>query len=162
MLSFTLTDRNNFTSHLLLQDTFDHFQLIEGEIVTFGTFHVDGLIQKEYFDSDAPLPLYSPWKNMRPLCLSLVKGSRAPLRFRFIFTLPSRSIEAVIRKNELAVDPAAVQGLYLNIRYDGARLSCVTGTSFKTFTPDKSLERLWDEMVKNFLLQKDIAFEPDL
>ena len=48
-----------------------------------------------------------------------------------------------------------VQGLYLNIRYDGKHLSCITGTSFKTFTLDKSLEHAWDEMVQKFLKQID-------
>ena len=36
---------------------------------------------------------------------------------------------------------------------------CVTGTSFKTFTLDKTLEHLWDEMITNFLHQKGIPFE---
>jgi hypothetical protein len=47
----------------------------------------------------------------------------------------------------------------LNIRYDGTHLTCVTGTSFKSFMMDKTLEREWDEMVKKFFLKKEIAFE---
>ena len=49
--------------------------------------------------------------------------------------------------------------VYLNIHFDGTRLSCITGTSFKTFTMDKTLEHAWDEMVEKFMRQKHIEFE---
>jgi predicted fused transcriptional regulator/phosphomethylpyrimidine kinase len=52
-----------------------------------------------------------------------------------------------------------VQGLYLNIRYNGETLTCITGTSFKTFTMDKTLEHAWDEMTENFFKKKGIDFE---
>ena len=65
----------------------------------------------------------------------------------------------LIEQKELGLNPADVQGLYLNIRYDGTHLTCVTGTSFKSFMMDKTLEREWDEMVKKFFLKKEIEFE---
>ena len=51
------------------------------------------------------------------------------------------------------------KGLCERIGIDGSRIICVTGTSFKTFTLDKTLEHLWDEMITNFLHQKGIPFE---
>ena len=39
-------------SHLLLMETFDPFLLIEGEITTFNTFKIDGLIQKHFYTSE--------------------------------------------------------------------------------------------------------------
>ena len=42
MIAFSLTNTKEFMSHLLLADTFDHFSFIEGEIVTFNTFRIDG------------------------------------------------------------------------------------------------------------------------
>lgn len=159
MIAFALTNTKDFMSHLLLSDTFDHFAFIEGEIVTFNTFRIDGFIQKEFFDSDAELPEYSPWKNVRDYCLSLIKGKRTPLSFRFIFSLSGKNIERLIVQNSLPADPQSVQGLYLNIHYDGTNLSCVTGTSFKTFSMDKTLEHAWDEMVEKFFVQKKIEAE---
>lgn len=159
MIAFSLTNTKDFMSHLLLSDTFDHFAFIEGEIVTFNTFRIDGFIQKEFFDSDAELPEYSPWKNVRDYCLSLIKGKRTPLSFRFIFSLSGKNIERLIVQNSLPADPQSVQGLYLNIHYDGTNLSCVTGTSFKTFSMDKTLEHAWDEMVEKFFVQKKIEAE---
>ena len=114
-------------SHLLLKETFDNFSFIEGEIITFNTFRIDGYMQKDFF--------------------------------HFIFSLNSKNISRLIEQKELGLNPADVQGLYLNIRYDGTHLTCVTGTSFKSFMMDKTLEREWDEMVKKFFLKKEIAFE---
>mgnify|MGYP005803493919 CR=1 FL=1 len=42
MIAFSLTNIKEFMSHLLLSDTFDYFSFIEGEIVTFNTFKIDG------------------------------------------------------------------------------------------------------------------------
>ena len=54
------------------------------------------------------------------------------------------------------MSPEDVQGLYLNLKFDGMHLTCITGTSFRTFTMDKSLEHAWDEMVKKFFLKKKL------
>ena len=159
MIALTLTDLKSSTSHLFLKDTFDSFCFIEGEIVTFNTFRIDGFLQKEFFDAEEPLPEYSLWKNVRDYCFSLIRGKRTPLSFRFVFSLSRKNIEKLTAQNVPSLDPDAVQGLYLNIHYDGARLTCVTGTSFKTFTMDKSLERTWDEMAEKFFRQKGVEFE---
>lgn len=159
MTALSLLNIKDFMAHLLLRDTFDHFSFIEGEIVTFNTFTIDGFIRKEFFDTGTELPEYSPWKNIRDYCFSLIKGKRTPLSFRFIFSLSRRNIRQMVSQNVPSLDPDTVQGLYLNIHYDGAQLSCVTGTSFRSFVMDKTLEHAWDETVERFLAQKGILFE---
>ena len=47
MIALKLTNVKACMSHLLLMDTFDSFLLIEGEIMTFNTFKIDGFIQKK-------------------------------------------------------------------------------------------------------------------
>ena len=42
MIALKLTNVKACMSHLLLMDTFDSFLLIEGEIMTFNTFKIDG------------------------------------------------------------------------------------------------------------------------
>ena len=56
MISLSLTDIKGFMSQLLLSETFDNFSFIEGEIVTFNTFKIDGFIQKDFFDTDETPP----------------------------------------------------------------------------------------------------------
>ena len=92
MIAFSLTNIKDFMSHLLLNETFDHFSFIEGEITTFNTFHIDGFIKKEFFDSNSVLPEYSYWKNVRNFCFSLIKGKRTPLAFQFVFSLAPKNI----------------------------------------------------------------------
>lgn len=147
-------------SKLLLSDTFDSFLFIEGEIVTFNTFSINGYLQKDFFDKDMiPERNYSLWKELREYCFSLIRGKRTPLRFKFVFGLSEPNIEKLLRQQGLSFTPQDVQGLYLNISYDGHSLRCVTGTSMNLFTLDKSLEEAWDKMVQKFFVQKEISFE---
>lgn len=151
-------------THLLLSETFDNFLFIEGEIVTFNTFTIDGYLQKDFYGAspeDDPKHEYSSWKQLRELCFSIIKGKRTPLSFRFVFSLSPENIAKLISQKALDFQVSDVQGLYLNIRFDGTVLQCVTGTSLKTFSMDKSLEREWDAMVPRFLDQKGFAFEPE-
>ena len=159
MIAFSLTNIKDFMSHLLLNETFDHFSFIEGEITTFNTFHIDGFIKKEFFDSNSVLPEYSYWKNVRNFCFSLIKGKRTPLSFRLILSLSPDNIVRLMEQTVPEMSPEDVQGLYLNLKFDGMHLTCITGTSFRTFTMDKSLEHAWDEMVKKYFLKKEIEFE---
>lgn len=166
MISLTLNDSRNFMSHLLLSDTFDHFLLVEGELVTCFTLRVEGFAQKAFFQKDDPeleqLEDYIPWQKVRELFFSQIKGKRTPLNFRFVFRLSRENTERLIRLNQLDFQPSNVQGLYLNLRFDGSHLQCITGTSLSLFTPDKSLEHAWDLSVQKFLANKDISFESDL
>ena len=160
MILLSISEVKEFMSKLLLSDTFDSFLFIEGEIVTFTTFSINGYLQKDFFDKDMiPERNYSLWKELREYCFSLIRGKRTPLRFKFVFGLSEPNIEKLLRQQGLSFTPQDVQGLYLNISYDGHSLRCVTGTSMNLFTLDKSLEEAWDKMVQKFFVQKEISFE---
>ena len=160
MILLSISEVKEFMSKLLLSDNFDSFLFIEGEIVTFNTFSINGYLQKDFFDKDMiPERNYSLWKELREYCFSLIRGKRTPLRFKFVFGLSEPNIEKLLRQQGLSFTPQDVQGLYLNISYDGHSLRCVTGTSMNLFTLDKSLEEAWDKMVQKFFVQKEISFE---
>lgn len=158
MISLKLTNRKMFMKHLLLTETFDHFLFIEGEITTFNTFTIDGYLHKDFFEEEPTLS-FSFWKQIREFCFSIIKGKRTPLQFKFVFSLSPENIAKLISQNELDFQPQDVQGLYLNLRFNGTDLQCITGTSLKTFTLDKSLEQAWDKMVQKFFSQKGIEYE---
>lgn len=159
MIALHLTSVKDFMAHLLLSETFDNFLFIEGEIVTFNTFTMDGFMQKSFFSEEENIPEYSSWKNLKNFCFSLIKGKKTPLSFKFIFSLSPKNIARLIEQNHLDFRADQVQGLYLNIRYDGSSLQCITGTSLKTFSMDKSLEQTWDAFVQKFFAQKSIPWE---
>ena len=160
MILLSIPEVKEFMSKLLLSETFDTFLFVEGEIVTFNTFTMNGRLQKDFFDKDmVPERTYSLWKDLREYCFSLIRGKRTPLRFKFVFGLSEPNIEKLLKQQDLSFTPQDVQGLYLNISYDGTSLKCVTGTSMNLFTVDKSLEEAWDKMVQKFFTQKEIGFE---
>lgn len=167
MIALALADTKNITAHLFLKDTFDRFCLIEGEIITFNTFRIDGRIHKDFYDTGEHIreneptgpEEYSFWGMLRNHCFNLIRGKRTPLGFRFVFSLSPENIARVTHQTVPGIRAEDVQGLYLNFHFDGTLLTCVTGTSFKTFTLDRSLEHVWDEMVRKFFRQHQIPFE---
>ncbi|MDD3362446.1 MAG: DUF5721 family protein [Hespellia sp.] len=151
MIAINLPNIKTCMAHLLLKETFDDFLFIEGEIVTANTFTIDGFIQKKFFEKDTGLiPEYTSWSALRDYCFSIIKGKRTPLSFKFIYSMSPDAIQKLITSASLDVDPHEIQGLYLNIKYDGEHLICITGTSFKSFSLDKTLEKAWDGYVQKF------------
>ena len=145
--------------HLLLKTTFDSFSLIEGEITTYNTFHIDGYLHKKFFE-DAPQKEYSSWGDLREFCFQIIRGKRTPLNFRFILSLPREDFEDFLNQQEIfAFRSSDLQGLYLNFKYDGTSLKCVTGISLSLFTMDKTLEKVWDNYAKEFFLKQEIDFD---
>ena len=160
MIALALTDVKECMSKLLLSETFDPFYFIEGEIVTYNTFSIDGFLRKEFFDTeDAPQREYARWKDVREFCFSIIKGKHTPLSFKVILGLSNSNIEKLLLQQELDFKPQDVRGLYINLKFDGQNLQCITGTAMNLFTMDKSLEQAWDKMVQKFFTQKEIKYE---
>lgn len=160
MVALSLTEVKECMSKLLLSETFDSFLFIEGEIMTFSTFTMDGYLKKDFFEEGtAPDREYALWKEMREYCFSLIKGKRTPLGFKIVLGLSASNIQKLIQQQGLDFELEDVRGLYINLKYDGKNLHCVTGTAMNLFTMDRSLEQAWDMMVQKFFTQKEIAFE---
>ena len=160
MIALSLTEVKECMSKLLLSEVFDPFMFVEGEIVTYAKFTIDGYLKKDFFnENEAPEREYALWKDVREYCLSIVKGKRTPLSFKFILGLSTSNIEKLIQQQQLDFEIEDVRGLYINLKFDGQKLQCITGTAMNIFTMDKSLEQAWDIMVQKFFVQKEIAFE---
>lgn len=160
MIALALPQVKECMAKLLLSETFDPFYFIEGEIVTFNTFTLDGYLKKDFFEQEeSPEREYALWKDVREFCFSLIKGKRTPLSFKFVLGLSDSNIEKLLLQQGLDFKPQDVQGLYINLKYDGQKLQCITGTAMNLFTMDKSLEQAWDMMVQKFFAQKEIKYE---
>lgn len=147
----------NCMSHLLLKDTFDHFSFIEGEITTFNTFTIDGFLKKDFFD-EAPEDVHSHWKDVREFCFQIIRGKRTPISFKIILSLAPENFADFLLKYEVSgFRPEDIQGMYLNLNYDGTRLTCTTGISLKLFTMDKTLEKAWDDAAQKKLLELELV-----
>ena len=165
MIALQIQDIKNFMSKLLLSQTFDNFLLIEGSIITYNTFHIDGRVHKEFYSEEERKTQallnrdFSLWKEAKPICLELIKGKKTPLGFKFTFQLSKENTTKLLTNSGItSLQPENISGLLLNIRFDGNSLTCITATNLNLFTLDKSLEHAWDDMVKRFLKQQEISF----
>ena len=140
MRSFDINDMKSFTTKLFLRDTFDDFEICEADFVTFGSFHIDGRLQKDYFDTAEQETMgnseFILWKDMRAFCLSLIRGKRLPLQFRIVLRLPL--LHPLCRENAALYKEAETQNLYLNILYKNKRLTCTTGSASGTVIPGQT------------------------
>lgn len=165
MIALHITNIKQFMNRLFLCEDFDAFRLSEATFVTFGTFHIDGLFQKEYYSNEELEEMqfiddpHLSWRQARPFALTIIKGKHTPLEFKIVFRLSCANVQRLLQQSGLAFTPGDVSGLFLNLHFQAGCLTCTTGTALRTFTLDKSLDRIWDEMITRFFLQKNISFE---
>lgn len=164
MTALQIISMKNFMSRLLASDTFDCFLLEEALISTANTFHIDGHINQDFFqsdetDSEAPVYEFRPWAEIKGLCFDLIKGRRTPLFFRFVLHLMPEKTAALLQKENCDVDPSQVKALVLTIRYDGSKAVLTTGTSFHSFVLSKEPDAIWDRALTKYLTGKGIDFE---
>ncbi len=163
MRSYQIQDIKDFMKKLLIGETFDTFLLSEASITTYASFHIDGAFHPEYLSSaeaellTAEQAGYTLWRRVRPFFFDLTKGKNTPLGFRIVFRLAPHNVEQLISQSGVSTRAEDVDGLFLNIHFDGTALSCVSGTSLRVFSLDKSLEHAWDEMLERFFHREGIA-----
>ena len=146
---------------LLGSDQFDAFLVSEASLTTFTTFQIDGTFHRDYFGTDdtgEETPQVLTWKQLRPHMFELVKGRYTPLNLKVVFRLADYNVEKLLAQSGVSLHVRDVAGLFLNIRYASGKISCVTGSSLRTFTLDKSLDQAWDDMVRRYLRQCRIPY----
>lgn len=163
MIALNIADIKSFMHKLLLTETFDRFLLLEASVTTFNTFQIEGTLQKSYYTQEEQELLgertLSFWGEVRPFCLSLIKGKKTPLSFRFTFQLSASNTQKLLTQTGVGLTSDQVRGLLINLRYDGHLLTCTTGTSLSIFTTDKKLDHAWDDMVQKYFRQQEIPCE---
>ena len=153
MQIFEIQDIKFFTAELFVRDLFDGFELCEADFITFASFHIDGKMQPDYYDTAEREPLNGRerafWKEMKPFCLTLIRGKRLPLYFKIVLRLPAG--HPLCAENRILGHEASSQNLYLNIRYSDKKLTCTTGASSPLFEPGFKPGAEWDQQAKAFL-----------
>ncbi len=153
MRAFQIENTKTFMNALLASEQFDSFLTQEAAVTTFNTFHIDGRIVRDFFDSGEETSSdFSLWKDIRPICFQLIKGKKPPVSFRAVLQAPRGLIDEIAADDECETAANLISSLVLNIRYDHGKLICVTGCSFTTFIMDKSAERVWDDYIGKFLM----------
>ena len=157
MLAVRIADTRDFMKKLLTQDLFDTFLFSEGSVTTFTTFTIDGTWHPDYFEDQKVDAL--TWGLMRPVFFGLIKGKHIPVSFRIVLRLSDSNTESLLASSGLSMDASQIAGLFLNLNYQNNTVTCTTGTSLKIFTLDKTLDRVWDDMVMKFFSSRKIQAE---
>lgn len=162
MIALTIPNLRLFTSHLFLKETFDQFLLVEADIITYNSFHIDGTINKSFYTEEEREQLnsedFSRWGTIRPICFSLIRGNKLPLSFKIIFRLSKSGTQKLLAQESL-FEKYDIEALYFNVLYKNNSLTCTTGVSTKQFQMDKTVEHIWDEKIRQFFKKWNIDFD---
>ncbi len=158
MIALKISDTKGFMKKFLAGDTFDTFLFSEGSITTFTTFSIDGTWHPEYFQEEEHT---MTWKLIRPIIFDMIKGHHTPIHMRIVLRLADYNVESLLKGADAAVVKEQVDGLFLNITYSKDEVTVTTGTSLKIFTLDKTLDRVWDDMVRKFFSSRQIPIQKD-
>ena len=157
MKAFQIVDIKDFMKDLLVGDAFDSFRVSEFSVTTNVSYSIDGEIHPEFNSPSegASIPkngeTYISWSDIKPFCFSIIKGKRTPLNFKIVFGLSKDDIARLLIDNKISLNTDDIFGLYLNCQYENNSLMCVTGTSLRLFSLDKTLDNAWDTYVAEFL-----------
>lgn len=168
-----ITNVKHFMNKLLIENAFDSFLISEAIIKTGNSYVIDGHINSDFyseieleeFKSEASLEgrifseSLSRWSQLKPTVFSLMKGKKTPLYFKLSFYLAGENIEKLLSSADTSIKPNDIDGLSVIIKYSEEELTVTSSVSLKIFSLDKSLDKLFDEMVLKFLTSQDIQYE---
>lgn len=161
MLSIQITNQKDFTTRLFVREDFDNLLLDSATIRVYADYTIDGRINPAYFEGDDILPTTSflPWEKYRPVCFQMIKGSKKPSYFKFVFRMNEAQCQQFEEFAKVPLSSLMISGLFLNIRYDNGTLLLTTGVAQKSFTMDRTAETTFDQFVVQFLKDKNIDFD---
>ena len=164
MKVFQLLEKNTFMGLLLKGNIFDQFLLSQACIHTAVNFQVDGKLHTDFYSEEeiAKKQLegmeYMPYRELRPIFFSLIKGRHTPSYFKFVLMLSPSNLENTIRSCGTSLSPSEISAAFLTITYRNDQLLLTTGISYTSFTMDKSFEKEWDLYAAKFLKKYGIIF----
>lgn len=173
MESYLIRSKGFFMTQLLSSGCFDSFLLEEATIRMAVTYHIDGRLNRDFYDTDvwndpARTPgTFIPWSDIRPYCHDCIRGKQAPASFQFVLRLKPAYIPASLGDTPDSTK-AAVSSLAISIHLPAAAagsspaergIHLVTGISYSSFVLDRSAEAAWDHTMERFLAAKGFDFE---
>lgn len=144
MKLFAISNISRFMNALLKGDSFDDFLVQEIVIKNGPSFVIEGEYTKEE-------GLKTNYSKVKSLCFDMVKGKTMPKSMKFVLALSQEKTTALIQNSGAEVEPDSVSSLSINVLFNGESLSITTGTSFKTFVMDKTLEKSFDSYIEDMM-----------
>lgn len=166
MIALKIKDTKKMMQTLLYTESFDSFSLQEATIVKASTLHLDGHMHPEYYSKEelSNNPGFAKrefisFKDTRTILADYIKGDRTPISFKIVLQASASFVEKLVSDPSFTDNPDNVKALILTFRFDANGLTCLTGTSMKTFSLDKSIDTLWDIRIRKSLDHMHISFD---
>lgn len=161
MLCLKINDVKKFMSNLLVQTVFDNFLIAELDIVTFNAFHINGKINKTWFDTDEldTEEEYSKWHVVKPYAFQMIKGNKVPSTMKIVFYLSKENRDRMIQRVGGNWKEKDISQFCLNMKYEEGEMQLTTGVAYNIFTMDHTMQEQWDYDLKKFLKYYEIEFE---
>lgn len=140
-----IEDVREFMAVLFLKENFDKFCVGAMEIKTFVSISVKGNLLADWLSEEEKEVYgsrdYVPWKLLRPLAFSIIKGEQTPqlLRIQFVHYMNNGDCGG------------------LRIQYEKKVLHCISSYTPANFTLDNSGEQLWDDQCLEFFHKNGIV-----
>lgn len=146
MEAYTISNKKLFMNKLLKAELFDNFEVREVILHSALKCIIDGKRNTDFYTTEelATLSNFLSWQEIRSSCYHLMIGSKSPTYFKIILSTSATKTESI---------SSEVDTCFLNITFKDNQIVCSTGVSYKTFTLDKTPEKIWDEKIKNFLFK---------
>lgn len=145
MQIFKIDNVKEFMAALFLKEKFDKFCVGTMEIKTFVSISVKGNLWRDWLTEEEKETFgdgeFVPWKLLRPLAFSMIKGEQTPqlLRIQFVHYMNNGDCGG------------------LRIQYEKKVLHCISSYTPANFTLDKSGEQLWDDQCSEFFYKNGIV-----
>ena len=164
MKSIEIQNVGTVTFMMFAKDAFDGLLLVEANMNVLVNYSIDGRINQGFLEEEDKEDFryqneYAYWGDIRQFCYDIIKGKKVPVGLKFIFKLSKENVPQFLQRNGIKdVEPDVIKGLFMNIKYENEKLTCVTGTSLSTFDlHDKRIEDAWDYEIAKFIEQIDHA-----
>ena len=152
MIALNIPDIKNFMAKLLREPTFDNFELRSMIIDSFARFEIYGE-KPPPEEEESAAPKFSTWGIMRKYAFEIIKGEAAPRSLKLVFGLNSDKVSAGFPNSA---------ALFLNIHFEGGKITVISGQSPKSFSLDKQDEEKWDGAIKAFFTKNNIDFSDNI
>ena len=123
----------NFMGRLMKEGIFNDFKVRSVDILAKNRFSFDGEI------AGSETKDFSLWSEVQPLVYEIIKRMGRPSVLKLVLS----------HKEPLTIHENA-SALFLNLMYDGGKVSFTTATSQKAFALERTLDTTWDEWMRSF------------
>lgn len=166
MIALKIKDTKKMMQTLLYTESFDAFSLQEATIIKASSLYLEGRIHPEYYSeqdlSDEPELMrreFISFAEVRSLLADFMKGTHPPVSFKIVLQASPAFTGKLVNDPDFTGDPDNVKALILTFRFDQNGLTCLTGTSMKSFSLDKSIDSLWDKRIRKSFDHMQISFD---